>query len=59
MSSESVPGLNHRGNEGEGHSAGGENRSRRRTGFIDQVFNLVQNVLQKHEIPGQFDGCSE
>jgi hypothetical protein len=30
-------------------------RARRPAGFIDRVFDMVQNVLRKHQISGQSD----
>jgi hypothetical protein len=48
--------LSHAGDRG---GAEAENRSQRRPGFIDRVFDLVQSVLQKHQLLGQMDGCSD
>lgn len=59
VSGEAVPGVNHRNNEAERCGIEGEDLSRQRIGFIDDVFDLVHRVLQKHEIPEAFDRCSD
>lgn len=58
MSGNSIPGLNHPFHEDENLPAGEEHRAPRDAGFIERVFDLVQSVLQKHEIAGP-ESCSK
>jgi hypothetical protein len=57
MNGNSISSLNHPIHEGENPAAGQRNRAPRHPGFIERVFDLVQSVLQKHEIAGHYDSC--